>query len=102
MKALNSAQGSATKAELIAIFGKYAAAYRQAIASLKKLAFPAPIQADVDKLAASYGILEVEASKLAANPDYNPGSRVSNASAQAHLIGARIRAALGLPPPPNL
>ena len=33
VKALNSAQGSATKAELMVIFGKYAAAYKQAIAS---------------------------------------------------------------------
>ena len=102
VKALNAAQGSATKAELIVIFGKYAAAYTEAIASLKKLAFPAPIQADVDKLIATYGIMEVEASKLAANRDYDPGTKVSDASALAHLIGTRIRAALGLPPPPSL
>jgi hypothetical protein len=60
------------------------------------------VQADIDKLIATYGIMEGEASKLAANPDYNPGTRVTDASAQAHLISTRIRAALGLPPPPSL
>ncbi|MHB8399681.1 MAG: hypothetical protein ACYDCI_12250 [Candidatus Limnocylindrales bacterium] len=102
VKALNSAQGSATKVELKVIFAKYAVAYKGAIASLKKIAFPTPIQADVDKLITTYGTMEGEASKLAANPDHDPGTAITEASAQAHRLGARIRAALGLPPPPNL
>lgn len=103
VKKLNSEQGPAvTKAELKAVFAKYAAAYKVAITSLKKITFPPPVQADVDKLITTYATLEGEASKLAINPDHDPGSAVTDASAQAHLLSTRIRAALGLPPPPNL
>jgi 3-hydroxyisobutyrate dehydrogenase-like beta-hydroxyacid dehydrogenase len=102
VKALNAEQGSATKAELKVIFAKYAAAYKEAIASLKKITFPPPVQADVVQLITTYSTLAGEASKLAANPDHNPGSAITDASVQAHLLGTRIRAALGLPPPPNL
>jgi len=103
LSAFNAAiDAASTDEQLAAAYTSSAAAWAKAQQGLKAIAFPALIQPEVDKQIAAYKSIGEEFGKLAANVNYDPGTKVDDLGAQINSSAKLIRAFLGLPAPPKL
>ena len=89
-----------TNRELQAAYRAYVKVFVEAQRDVKAIKFPRSIQRDVDALLAAYRTHQQTFERLARDPSYDPGTRISDTAKKLTAAGARIRAFLGLPPPP--
>jgi hypothetical protein len=90
-----------TEAKYKALWAEAAAIYTEGAQRLATVQLPQSLEADRTKIIAALGVAAIEAGKLSANPNYDPGTKLSDAQAAVSAAGANIRQVLGLPPPPT-
>ena len=88
-----------TDDEISAIYAKAVGFYREGHDAVQAIHMPDTLADAKSRLLASLKQLETEFGLLAEDPAYDPGDKITTASAAITAAGTEIREALGLPPP---
>lgn len=92
-------EAAKTDAQYSAAYKDAVAVFVEATARLSKLELLPSLEPERTKYLAALAVTIKEFGLLAADPYYDPGTKITKAQAAVTAAGANIRKALGLPPP---